>query len=225
MIQMNQPLWNDVDAYTSRMLVKSDEGLNAALRRSEEAGLPAISVSASQGKMLMLLAMTCRAQNILEIGTLGAYSTIWLARGLVAGGRLITLEAEPRHAEVARRNLEAAGLASVVELRSGKALETLPQVEEERRGPFDLIFIDADKANLPAYFQWAVRLAHEGTVIVIDNVVRKGAVLDTSGTDASVAGVRRMNELMAAEPRVSATTIQTVGTKGYDGFTLAVVTG
>jgi predicted O-methyltransferase YrrM len=207
------------------MLVKSDEGLNAALRRSEEAGLPAISVSASQGKMLMLLAMTCRAQNILEIGTLGAYSTIWLARGLVAGGRLITLEAEPRHAEVARRNLEAAGLASVVELRSGKALETLPQVEEERRGPFDLIFIDADKANLPAYFQWAVRLAHEGTVIVIDNVVRKGAVLDTSGTDASVAGVRRMNELMAAEPRVSATTIQTVGTKGYDGFTLAVVTG
>jgi len=220
---MAQNQWSEVDRYITDTLVKPDEALKSALKRSEDAGLPAISVSPSQGKLLMQLAMIRGAKRILEIGTLGGYSTIWLARGMTAGGKLITLEAEPRHAEVARRNLQAAGVAPVVEVIVGSALQTLPKLEKEGHGLFDLIFIDADKSTLPEYFTWSMKLSKAGSIIVIDNVVRKGEVLDASGRDASVVGVRRMNELIAAEPRACATTIQTVGAKGYDGFTLIVV--
>ena len=220
---MAQNPWSEVDQYITDTLVLQDEALRSALKRSEEAGLPAISVSPGQGKLLMQLAMIRGAKSILEIGTLGGYSTIWLARGMAAGGKLVTLEAEPRHAKVARRNLEAAGVGSVVEIVLGSALQSLPKLEKEGRGPFDLIFIDADKSSLPEYFTWSMKLSRRGTVIVVDNVVRKGEVLDTSGRDASVVGVRRMNELIAKEPRACATTIQTVGLKGYDGFTSIVV--
>ena len=179
--------------------------------------MPAIAVSPTQGKLLMLLAETLGARKILEIGTLGGYSTIWLARGLAEGGRLITLEANATHAEVARRNIARAGLSDVVEVRLGKAIETLPGLD----GPFDLIFIDADKMSYAEYFSWAVTLSRKGSLIVADNVVRKGAVIDAASTDANVQGVRRFNELVAADKRVSATVIQTVGSKGYDGFAIA----
>ena len=220
---MKQDQWTAVDHYITETLVKPDNALRDALERSDEAGLPAISVSPAQGKFLMQLAMVLGAKNVLEIGTLGGYSTIWLARGMAAGGKLITLEAEKRHADVARRNLEAAGVGTVVEIVLGGALESLPNLEKQGRGPFDLIFVDADKSTLPDYFKWSMKLSKSGSVIVIDNVVRKGEVLDTSGRDASVAGVRRMNELIAAEPKACATTIQTVSVKGYDGFTMIVV--
>jgi len=220
---MSQDKWTAIDHYITESLVRPDEPLRNALKRSDEAGLPAISVSPGQGKLLMQLAMIRGAKNVLEIGTLGGYSTIWLARGMVPGGKLITLEAESRHAEVARRNLDSAGVGSLVEIILGSALQTLPTLEEQGRGPFDLIFIDADKSALPDYFKWSMKLSKPGSVIVVDNVVRKGEVLDTSGRDASVAGVRRMNELIAADGRACATTIQTVGLKGYDGFTLIVV--
>jgi predicted O-methyltransferase YrrM len=220
---MNQDQWRNVDQYITDLFVRPDAALNAALRASEAAGLPAISVSPNQGKMLMLLAMTRGAKNILEIGTLGGYSCIWLARGLPPGGKVITLEFEPRHAEVARKNIAAANLSNVIDIRIGRAIETLPQLAEQNAGPFDLIFIDADKSSLPDYFQWAMKLSKPGTLIVVDNVVRKGAVLDTSGDDPSVVGVRRMNELIAAEPRACATTLQTVGAKGYDGLTFVLV--
>jgi predicted O-methyltransferase YrrM len=173
---------------------------------------------------LLLLAQILGARAILEIGTLGGYSTIWLARALPADGRLITLEANPKHAQVARANIERAGLADVVELRVGRALDTLPQIAAEGRGPFDLVFIDADKENNPEYLVWALTLSRRGTVIIADNVVRNGAVADTSNDDPSIQGVRRFNELLAAEPRVSATAIQTVGSKGYDGFAIVLVT-
>jgi predicted O-methyltransferase YrrM len=199
--------------------------LDAALRESAAAGLPAIHVSPSQGKMLHLLARALGARRILEIGTLGGYSTIWLARALPAGGRLVTLEADPRHASVARSNLARAGLSAAVEVRVGRALDLLPQLASEVGGPFDLIFIDADKAGYPDYFPWALKLSRRGSLIIADNVVRNGAVVDGSGADPGVAGVRRMNELVAGEARVSATVVQTVGGKGYDGFMLAVVTG
>ena len=216
---MSQELWTAVDRYYADLLLPADPVLEAALRASDEAGLPAIAVSASQGKLLMLLAQSLGARRILEIGTLGAYSTIWLAKGLTGGGRLITLEADPKHAEVARRNIARAGLSEVVEVRSGKALETLPDVE----GPFDLIFIDADKVGYPEYFSWAVKLSRAGSLIVADNVVRAGAVIDAQSGDANVQGVRRFNELVAADKRVGATVIQTVGSKGYDGFAIARV--
>ena len=222
---MNQEQWTAVDRYVTEMLVPPDAVLEAALEASEAAGLPRIAVAPNQGKLLQLLARTRGARKILEIGTLGGYSTIWLARALPPGGRLITLEVEPKHAEVARANIARAGLASVVDVRLGAALETLPRLAAERAGPFDLTFIDADKANIPSYFEWALKLAAPGGLIVVDNVIRDGAVVDEASTDPSVKGVRRLNELLRAEPRVSATTIQTVGARGYDGFTLAMLVG
>ena len=219
----NEDLWTAVDRYITDLLVRPDAALDAALKASAAAGLPSINVSPPQGKFLMLLAQILGARNILELGTLAGYSTIWLARALPAGGRIITLESEPKHAEVARANIARAGFAEVVELRVDPALETLPQLASEGRGPFDLIFIDADKATYPEYFKWALKLSRRGSVIIVDNVVRKGAVIDAKSDDPNVQGVRRFNELVAAEPRVSATAIQTVGNKGYDGFTLARV--
>jgi predicted O-methyltransferase YrrM len=216
---MSQELWTAVDRYITDSLAPSDAALEEALRTSEDAGLPAIAVSPSQGKLLMILAQMLGARRILEIGTLGGYSTIWLARGLRPGGKLITLEVDPKHADVARSNIARAGFDGMVEVRLGKALDTLPMLE----GPFDLVFLDADKVSYPEYLQWAVRLTHPGSVIVADNVVRKGAVIEANSSDANVQGVRRFNEILAADARLSATAIQTVGSKGYDGFTIARV--
>jgi predicted O-methyltransferase YrrM len=208
---MTQELWTKVDDYLSGLLVPPDPALDAALKASAAAGLPSIQVSPCQGKFLMLLARLKDARNILELGTLGGYSTIWLARALPPGGRLITLEVDARHAQTARANLIHARLDHLVELFVGPALEILPRLAAECRGPFDLIFIDADKPNTPAYFQWALKLSRRGTVIVTDNVIRKGAVADGDSTDPSVLGMQRFLELVAAEPRVTATTLQTVG--------------
>jgi predicted O-methyltransferase YrrM len=221
---MTQEMWTAVDRYVTDLLVPSDAALDGALKTSAAAGLPPISVSPAQGKLLQLLAQIRGARMILEIGTLGGYSTIWLARALPAGGRLITLEAEPKNFEVASSNLAKARLDKVVEIRLGRALDTLPKIAAEGLGPFDMIFIDADKAGIPEYFAWALKLSRRGSVIVVDNVVRHGAVVDAASDDPSVRGVRRFNEIAAAEPRVSATVIQTVGKKGYDGFALALVT-
>ena len=221
---MIQQKWIEVDLYITDLLVRPDAALDEALRTSAAAGLPPIHVSPSQGKLLHLLARLQGARTILEIGTLGGYSAIWLGRALPEGGRLITLESDPRHAEVARANIARAGLSEVVEQRLGPALETLPQIVAEGRGPFDLIFIDADKPGYPDYLGWALRLSRPGSLIVADNVVREGAVIDAASSDPSVQGVRRFNQLLAAEPRVSATAIQTVGNKGYDGFAIALVT-
>ena len=222
---MNQEQWTAVDRYTTEMLVPPDAVLDAAVEASIAAGLPQIAVAPNQGKLLHLLARAHGARKILEIGTLGGYSTIWLARALPPGGRLITLEIDKKHADVARANIARAGLTSVVDVRLDPALETLPRLAAERAGPFDMTFIDADKPNIPSYFEWSLKLAAPGGLIVVDNVIRDGAVIDEASTDASVKGVRRLNELLRAEPRVNATTIQTVGSRGYDGFTLAVVTG
>jgi predicted O-methyltransferase YrrM len=220
---MTHERWTAVDHYITGLFVKPDPALTAALDAIEAAGLPAISVAPNQGRMLQLLARLMGARTILEIGTLGAYSTIWMARALPADGRLVTLEADPRHAEVARANLARAGLDSCVHLRLGRALDTLPRIAAEGLGPFDLIFIDADKSSYPAYFDWALRLSRPGTLLIADNVVRDGAVADPETQDASVQGVQRFNALLAADPRVSATVIQTVGSKGYDGFAMALV--
>jgi len=214
---MSQELWTAVDNFIADLMISRDEALEEALRATADAGMPAIAVSPAQGKMLMLLAQSLGARKILEIGTLGGYSTIWLAHGLAAGGRLITLEADPKHAEVAQRNIARAGLRDAVEVRVGKAIETLPGLD----GPFDLIFIDADKVSYPEYFSWAVKLSRAGSLIIADNVVRKGAVIEPDSSDANVQGVRRFHALVAADKRVSATVIQTVGSKGYDGFTMA----
>lgn len=216
--------WTAVDSYIAKMLIAQDRALDQALRASAKAGLPEIQVSAAQGKLLHLLARIQGARAILEIGTLGGYSTIWLARALPADGRLITLEADPKHAEVARGNVAEAGLANLVDVRTGKALEILPQIAKEQAGPFDLIFIDADKPGTPDYFRWALKLTRVGSIIIVDNVVRKGALADSQSNDPHVIAMRRLHELLAEERCVSATTIQTVGSKGYDGFTLAVVT-
>jgi predicted O-methyltransferase YrrM len=197
--------------------------LDAALRASAAAGLPPIQVSPNQGKLLMLLAQLQEARNVLEIGTLGGYSTIWLGRGLSQGGHLITLEANPKHAELARGNIARAGLADVVEIILGRAIDTLPQLAAKGRGPFDLIFIDADKPSLPDYFTWSLKLSRPGSVIIIDNVIRHGTVIEAASTAPDIQGARRMNEMMAAEKRVTATAIQTVGSKGYDGFAIARV--
>jgi len=221
---MSQTQWTDVDHYFTDLLVRPDAALAATLEASDAAGLPKINVADNQGKFLMLLAKVRGARNILEIGTLGGYSTIWLARALPANGRLITLEAVPTHARVARENVERAGLGNLVEVRLGRALETLPQLATEGRGPFDFVFIDANKSDYPDYFKWSLKLARPGTVIVADNVVRHGAVLDKKTRDADVNGIQRFLELVSSEPRVNATAIQTVGTKGYDGFAMAVVT-
>ncbi|MGD0540432.1 MAG: O-methyltransferase [Tepidisphaeraceae bacterium] len=221
---MNQEQWTAVDRYFAELFAPSDPALDEALRTSAEADLPAIHVSPNQGKLLMLLAQARGARNILEIGALGGYSTIWLARALPKDGRLITLEAEPKHADVARANIARAGLGEVVELIVGRALDTLPKLVADGAGPFDLIFIDADKQSLPDYFAWSLKLTRRGSLIIIDNVVRKGTVIDAASDDPSVQGVRRMNEMIAAQRRVSAAAIQTVGSKGYDGFVIALVT-
>lgn len=222
---MSQEQWSQVDEYIVKSLVPSDAALDAALRASTEAGLPAINVAPNQGKFLGLLASIQGARNILEIGTLGGYSTIWLARALPAGGRLVTLELDPKHAEVARENLTRAGVAEQVSVRVGRAVDTLAALAKESVAAFDFVFIDADKQSIPEYFQWALKLTRVGSVIVVDNVVRKGAVIDAASTDPNVQGVRRFNELLSKTPGVSATAIQTVGSKGYDGFSLIRVTG
>ncbi len=222
---MNQNTWAAVDGYISEQFIPSDAVLEAALEASAAAGLPPISVSPAQGKMLMLLAQLQGAQSILEMGTLGGYSTIWLARALPKEGRLVTLEAEPKHVEVARNNIALAGLSNLVDVRLGKAIETLPLLVKEGLGPFDFIFIDADKPGYPSYLPWALKLSRPGTLIIADNIVRNGAVADAASKDANVQGVRRFNELLAAEPKVSTTMIQTVGVKGYDGFTMSIVQG
>ena len=220
---MSQEQWSQVDRYITDLLVPSDPALDAALQAAAEAGLPPAHVAPNQGTLLAILAQSIGTRSILEIGTLGGYSTIWLARALPHGAKLITLEADPRHAEVARANLARAGLADVVEVRVGRALDTLPQLAAEGRDPFDLVFIDADKANNAAYFAWALKLTRRGSLIVVDNVVRNGAVLDADSDDPSVQGVRSFNTVLAAEPRVMATAIQTVGSKGYDGLAIALV--
>lgn len=216
---MNQEQWTAVDDYFAGHLIAPDPALDAALQSSVDAGLPNIQVAPNQGKLLHLLAQSIGAQRILEIGTLGGYSTIWLACALPPAGRLITLEYNPLHVEVARKNIERAGLSHLVEIRTGKAIDTLPQLT----GPFDLIFIDADKSNMPEYFTWSLKLSRPGTLIVADNVVRKGAVIEERSADESVQGVRRLVEVISKEKRVSATALQTVGSKGYDGFILARV--
>jgi predicted O-methyltransferase YrrM len=220
---MTQEIWTAVDQYINDLFVGHDPTLSAALDSSTAAGLPPIQVSPNQGKLLHLIARIQGARNILEIGTLGGYSTIWLARALPAGGSVITLEADPKHADVARSNFARAGLTAVVELRLGAALETLLQIAAEQRGPFDLVFIDADKATMPEYFDWALKLSRPGSVIIADNVVRDGAVIDAASPDPDIQGVRRFNEILAAEKRVTATELQTVGSKGYDGFAMILV--
>jgi predicted O-methyltransferase YrrM len=212
-------IWDDVDRYISDTLVKPDAALDAALAASDAAGLPAINVSPAHGKLLWILARLVDARRVLEIGTLGGYSTIWLARGMASGGRLVTLEALEKHAAVARSNLERAGVAQSVDVRVGKALDTLPSLQ----GAMDLTFIDADKQNNADYFRWALELSRPGSLIVVDNVVRDGKVIDAGSRDASVLGVRKLNDLLAGEKRIAATAIQTVGSKGYDGFTVALV--
>ncbi len=226
---MTQELWTAVDRYICDHLLPEDPVLDAALRASDAAGLPPIAITPNQGKLLELLARIHGARRILELGTLGGYSTIWLARALPPGGRLVTLEANAAYADLARENIANAGLAEIVELRVGPALETLPQLAAEEREPFDLIFIDADKQNNPGYLEWSLKLSRPGSLIVADNVVRDGAILDADAGDpqlgdGGVQGVRRFYELLAAEPRLSATAIQTVGAKGHDGFALALVT-
>jgi predicted O-methyltransferase YrrM len=221
---MSQDQWTAVDRYVTDLFVVPEPALENALATSAAADLPAINVSPAQGKLLHLLARAHGARNILEIGTLGGYSTIWLARALPAGGRLITLEANPKHAAVARANIAYAGLTRVVELRLGRAIETLPQLAAESLGPFDLIFIDADKPGYPDYLFWALELSQPGSLIIADNVVRNGEVANAVSIDPNVQGVRRYNALLAAEPRVTATVLQTVGSKGYDGLAVALVT-
>lgn len=220
---LSQELWAAVDGYIDGLLIPSDPVLDAAIQNSAAAGLPEIAVTPSQGKLLYLLAKMQKARRILEIGTLGGYSTIWLARALPADGWLDSLEADRKHFEVAQENIARAGLAKVVQLRLGRALETLPQIAAEGEGAFDFVFIDADKENTAQYFDWALRLSRPGAAIVVDNVIRDGEVANASTTDERVQGIRRFNEAVAREKRVSATTIQTVGSKGYDGFTLALI--
>ena len=222
---MTQETWTAVDRYFEDSVVPQDAALKAALSASEIAKLPPIQVTPTQGKLLHLLARSIGARNILEIGTLGAYSTICLARALPPGGRLITLEFSPKHAEVSRSNLSRAGLSEIVEIRVGKAVDSLPRLAAEGCGPFDFIFIDADKPSNPDYWAWALKLSRKGSLIVIDNVVRKGGIADPASDDPNVVGTRRMFDLIAAEPRVSATAIQTVGSKGYDGLAIALVFG
>ena len=219
-----QDLWTDVDQYLSGLLAPADAALTGALEASTKAGLPEIQVSTVQGKLLQILAASIQARRILEIGTLGGYSTIWLARALPPGGKVISLEADPKHADVARANVARAGFATVVDIRVGKALDTLPAIAAESKEPFDLVFIDADKQNIPEYFTWALELSRKGSLILVDNVVRDGKVIETKSDDTNVQGVRRFLDLIAAEKRVTTTAIQTVGTKGYDGLAIALVT-
>ena len=220
---MSEKRWSAVDAYFSDTVVGRDDVLEAALKANAAAGLPSIDVSAAQGKMLTIMARMAGARKALEIGTLGGFSSICIARALPDDGRLVTIEYLERHANVARTNIARAGLADRVELRQGAALDILPMIEAEGLGPFDFVFIDADKANNPSYLSWALRLSRPGTAIVVDNVVRSGRIADPSSKDPDVTGTRRMFEMMSQEPRLEATAIQTVGDKGWDGFALAIV--
>jgi predicted O-methyltransferase YrrM len=219
---MSKEKWTAVDQYIAEQFIPPDPALESALQAASIAGLPAINVAPNQGKLLMLLARAMGARKVLEIGTLGGYSTIWLARALPADGRLFTLEFDPKHAEVATSNIARAGLARIVNIRVGRALDSLPHLIAE--APFDLIFIDADKTGYAGYFQWALKLARTGTLIVADNVVRDGKIIDAESSDENVQGIRRFNDAVAAEPRVMATAIQTVGSKGYDGLAFVLVT-
>ena len=221
---MIQDQWTAVDRYFDGLFAPPDPALDAALRATDEAGMPLINVAPNQGALLHLLARLVGARSILEIGTLGGYSAIWMARALAPGGRLISLEVNPKHAEVARANIARARLAGVVEVRLGSALTMLPQLAETGAGPFDLVFIDADKARTPDYLSWALRLTKPGSLIVIDNVVRGGAVSDPASTDPDVQGIQRALAMIAAEPRLVSAAFQLVGTKGYDGMAIALVT-
>lgn len=222
---MSQELWTAVDSYISNTLVPSDDALDAALQASEDAKLPSIQVAPNQGKLLAILAQSIGARSILEVGTLGGYSTIWLARALPADGKLVTLEIDPKHAAVAQENITRAGLGEVVEIRLGSAVDTLPKLVEEGLEPFDFVFIDADKTSTTEYFQWALKMTHPGSLIVVDNIVRKGEVTNPDSTDASVKGIQRFMQAVKDDPRVIMTGVQTVGSKGYDGFAIALVKG
>jgi predicted O-methyltransferase YrrM len=220
---MTQDLWNAVDNYVDSSLSLSDDVLNRTIAANADGGLPSIDVTAAQGKLLHLLARMIGAKRVLEIGTLGGYSTIWLARALPSDGRVVTLEFDPKHAAVAKQNIDRAGLGSVVDVRVGKALDVLPVIQKENTGPFDLIFIDADKVNNPNYFEWALKLSRPGSLIIVDNVVREGGLADGTSDDPAIQASRAVVELMGSDPRVEATVMQTVGTKGYDGFAIALV--
>jgi len=220
---IRKPLWTSVDRYLGDLLAPSDDKLEAAVKANRKARLPAIDVSPLQGKFLQVLVHMTRARRVLEIGTLGGYSTIWMARALPKGGRLVSLEFSPRHAEIARANLHSAGLLSRVEIQVGPALESLPRLRSSGAAPFDLVFIDADKENNPQYLQWAMKLSHRGTVIVVDNVARHGSVINAKSSEPDIVGTRRCLQMMASDPRLSAVALQTVGVKGLDGFAMAVV--
>jgi len=220
---MNNELFESVDHYISDLLAHEDEALTAATHSLKEAGMPAISVSPNQGKFLQLLALLCNGKNMLELGTLAGYSTIWMARALPKDGRLITLESDLKHAAVAQKNIDRAGLTAQVQIKTGKALDILPQLVADGAGPFDMIFIDADKPPYAEYFQWALRLSRPGTLIVADNVIRDGKVIDENNTEPAVGGARRFNAMLGANTAVTATILQMVGVKEYDGMALAVV--
>lgn len=221
---MDEAIWTDVDRFLTDTLLEDDPVFEATLHAADDAGLPPINVSAPQGMLLHVLVRALGGRRVLEIGTLAGYSTIWMARAVPEGGTVLTLELDRRHAEVARANIERAGLDGVVELRLGAALDSLAAIEQEGRGPFDFIFVDADKPSYPDYVRWALRLARPGTLVVVDNVVRDGEILEAGSPDPIVAGTRQALEVMGAEPRLLVTAIQTVGSKGYDGFAVAVVT-
>jgi predicted O-methyltransferase YrrM len=225
MARMFEPVWSDVDDFFTQHLHLGDEALDAAMETSRVEGLPPISVTPPQGKLLHLLARACGARRILEIGTLGGYSTIWLARALPSGGTLITLEIDEHHAEVARKNLARAGVTDRVDVRLGRAADTLARMRDDGTPPFDFVFVDADKASSDVYFKAVLDLSHEGTVVIVDNVVRDGKVADAASEDADIQGIRRMTEWLETQPQISATAIQTVGGKSYDGFLMAMVGG
>lgn len=220
---MNQDVWNAVDHHFGEAFHPSDDALEAALQASAAAGLPQIAVAPNQGRLIEILARLTGAKKILEVGTLGGYSTIWLARALPPGGVVVTVEYEPKHARVASANIDRAGLSNRVDIRVGAGLDVLPKLHGEGAGPFDLSFIDADKANIPAYFDWAVRMSRRGSVIVVDNVTRGGAIVDPANHQPDVEGVRRFTEVAARDDRVILTALQTVGVKGYDGLAIALV--
>ena len=220
---MTKTLWTDVDDYLAKHYVPEDSALEAAMKASAAADLPDISITPNQGKLLQVLTKLSGASRVLEIGTLGAYSTIWIGRALAPDGEIVTLEVDPNHAEVARKNIERAGLSNVVDLREGLAIDTLPKLHKEGASRFDFAFIDADKENIPEYFEWSVRLVRPGGIIVVDNVIREGEVANAESDDERVHGCRRLNEMLATDNRVCAAVVQTVGSKGYDGFVIASV--